>query len=133
MALFAMAHSLSPKCTPLKGEYDSCFNSWFEGYLEPAVAANASHDERAAFSKKKADEFHAKCGMIWEQYRQCVQVRRISCVPAFCDQNRYRMPLKKRAWTTFSPKPVKSIPSLHLPRRRRHGHSYECMYSRALV
>jgi TRIAP1/MDM35 family protein len=80
LALFAMAHSLSPKCTPLKREYDSCFNSWFEGYLEPAVAANASHDERAAFSKKKADEFHAKCGMIWEQYRQCVQVRRISCV-----------------------------------------------------
>ncbi|KAF8703670.1 hypothetical protein AX14_014158 [Amanita brunnescens Koide BX004] len=64
-----MAHSLSPKCTPLKREYDSCFNSWFEGYLEPAVTAN----ERAAFSKKKADEFNAKCGKVWDQYRQCVQ------------------------------------------------------------
>lgn len=80
MALFAMAHSLSPKCTPLKREYDSCFNSWFEGYLEPAVTAN----ERAAFSKKKADEFNAKCGKVWDQYRQCVQVR--LSLPPCCDK-----------------------------------------------
>jgi len=29
--------SLSPKCTPLKQRYDSCFNAWFEGYLQPAL------------------------------------------------------------------------------------------------
>jgi len=29
--------SLSPKCTPLKQQYDSCFNAWFEGYLQPAL------------------------------------------------------------------------------------------------
>ena len=41
-----MAHSLNEKCTPLKKEYDNCFNAWFEGYLEPAVAASSS-DSRA--------------------------------------------------------------------------------------
>jgi TRIAP1/MDM35 family protein len=65
-----MADSLKPKCTPLKREYDACFNSWFEGYLEPTV----SPDQRTAFSKKKAEEFQEKCGKVWEQYRQCVQV-----------------------------------------------------------
>ncbi|OCF37498.1 hypothetical protein I316_00622 [Kwoniella heveanensis BCC8398] len=34
--------SLSPECTPLKHRYDSCFNAWFEGYLQPALAASAS-------------------------------------------------------------------------------------------
>ncbi|ORX37198.1 hypothetical protein BD324DRAFT_625140 [Kockovaella imperatae] len=29
--------SLSARCTPLKREYDSCFNAWFEGYLQPAL------------------------------------------------------------------------------------------------
>ncbi|EAU92502.1 hypothetical protein CC1G_00721 [Coprinopsis cinerea okayama7 len=66
-----MAESLSPECTPLKLKYDSCFNSWFEGYLEPAVAATPK--ERAAYSKKKAEEFQKKCGSVWEQYRECVQ------------------------------------------------------------
>ena len=68
-----MADSLSPECTPLKITYDSCFNSWFEGYLEPAVAASPA--ERAAYSKRKAEEFQKKCGGIWEQYKGCVQVR----------------------------------------------------------
>ncbi|KAI9634738.1 uncharacterized protein MKK02DRAFT_37617 [Dioszegia hungarica] len=34
--------SLSPECTPLKHRYDSCFNSWFEGYLQPALDADPS-------------------------------------------------------------------------------------------
>ncbi|KAF8972038.1 mitochondrial distribution/morphology family 35/apoptosis, partial [Flammula alnicola] len=68
-----MSQSLSPECTPLKQEYDSCFNSWFEGYLEPAVAASSSSEARAAYSKKKAEEFNQKCGKIWEQYKTCVQ------------------------------------------------------------
>lgn len=70
-----MSQSLAPECTPLKQEYDSCFNLWFEGYLEPAVAAGASSETRAAYSKQKADEFNAKCGKVWEQYKSCVQVR----------------------------------------------------------
>ena len=69
----AMADSLSAECTPLKEKYDTCFNAWFEGYLEPAVAASSS--ERAAYSKQKADEFQAKCGKVWEQYKECIQVR----------------------------------------------------------
>jgi TRIAP1/MDM35 family protein len=71
----SMSQSLSQECTPLKQEYDTCFNSWFEGYLEPAVTAGASAETRAAYSKKKADEFNAKCGKVWEQYKSCVQVR----------------------------------------------------------
>ena len=73
-----MADSLSPECTPLKSKYDTCFNAWFEGYLEPAVGVSSS--ERSAYSKQKADEFEAKCGKVWEQYRACVQV----CVPSVC-------------------------------------------------
>lgn len=34
--------SLSPECTPLKHRYDSCFNAWFEGYLQPALDASSS-------------------------------------------------------------------------------------------
>ena len=45
-----MASSLSDECTPMKREYDSCFNAWFEGYLEPAVIASS------AYSKAKAEE-----------------------------------------------------------------------------
>jgi hypothetical protein len=74
-----MADSLSPECTPLKSKYDTCFNAWFEGYLEPAVAVSSS--ERSAYSKQKADEFEAKCGMVWGQYRACVQVRVPSLSP----------------------------------------------------
>jgi TRIAP1/MDM35 family protein len=69
-----MAHSLSEACTPLKRQYDSCFNTWFEGYLEPAVAISATPQKRAQYSKQKADEFQEKCGKIWESYRYCVQV-----------------------------------------------------------
>lgn len=66
-----MCKFLSAECTPLKEKYDTCFNAWFEGYLEPAVAASSS--ERGAYSKKKADEFQAKCGKVWEQYKECIQ------------------------------------------------------------
>jgi len=72
-----MSQSLASKCTPLKQTYDACFNSWFEGYLEPAIAAatNQDQDQRVVHSKKKADEFQEKCGKIWEEYKACVQVR----------------------------------------------------------
>ena len=68
-----MAHSLNEKCTPLKKEYDNCFNAWFEGYLEPAVAT--TDQARSEFSKRKAQEFQDKCGPVWNSYRECVQVR----------------------------------------------------------
>ncbi|KAF9554245.1 hypothetical protein CPC08DRAFT_644593 [Agrocybe pediades] len=68
-----MSQSLSEECTPLKKEYDSCFNSWFEGYLEPAVeAGRAGQRTREANAQKKAEEFEAKCGKIWRQYKSCV-------------------------------------------------------------
>jgi TRIAP1/MDM35 family protein len=69
-----MAESLAPQCTPLKTAYDACFNSWFEGYLEPAVAASQTAD-REAYSKKKAEEYQQKCGKVWDEYKTCIQVR----------------------------------------------------------
>ncbi|KAJ7287047.1 mitochondrial distribution/morphology family 35/apoptosis [Mycena rebaudengoi] len=68
-----MADSLSPACTPLKHEYDSCFNVWFEGYLEPAISPSATDAQRAAHYQQKADEFQAKCGKVYEEYRNCIQ------------------------------------------------------------
>jgi len=68
-----MASSLSKECTPLKIEYDSCFNAWFEGYLEPAVAAASTPSQREAYSQKKAAEFDENCGEVWQRYRECVQ------------------------------------------------------------
>ncbi|KAK7040093.1 hypothetical protein VNI00_009898 [Paramarasmius palmivorus] len=67
-----MADSLSPECTPLKKEYDSCFNAWFEGYLEPAVSLPKTQS-REEYSKRKAEEFQQKCGKVWEAYKGCVQ------------------------------------------------------------
>ena len=72
-----MAQSLSPECTPLKHAYDSCFNTWFEVYLEPAIAhsRNLSEGQRNEYAKKKAEEFERTCGNVWRQYKGCVQVR----------------------------------------------------------
>ncbi|KIM64145.1 hypothetical protein SCLCIDRAFT_1213559 [Scleroderma citrinum Foug A] len=72
-----MAESLSPECTPLKHAYDSCFNSWFEGYLEPAVSHSKTllESQRNEYTKQKADEFERNCGAAWRQYKGCVQVR----------------------------------------------------------
>ena len=90
-----MASSLSTQCTPLKHAYDQCFNSWFEGYLQPAIEesqpSNASssstsrktgngikesskEETRRAYSKRKAEEFEEKCGKVWESYRACISV-----------------------------------------------------------
>ncbi|KZV60922.1 hypothetical protein PENSPDRAFT_593497 [Peniophora sp. CONT] len=69
-----MADSLAPECTPLKLEYDACFNSWFEGYLEPAVAASSSDQRtRTAYSTSKAEEYQQRCGKLWLSYRGCIQ------------------------------------------------------------
>ena len=79
-----MSQSLAPECTPLKHSYDACFNAWFEGYLEPAIAAGssggsgkngstASPKAREEYSAKKAEEFEKNCGEVWRQYRTCVQ------------------------------------------------------------
>jgi hypothetical protein len=46
--------SLSPQCTSLKQRYDSCFNAWFEGYLQPAL--ETSQRQIAVASDVAADE-----------------------------------------------------------------------------
>ena len=93
-----MADSLSPECTPLKKEYDSCFNAWFEGYLEPAVSISKqpSHQQQRAreeYSRKKADEFEQKCGKLWDAYKGCIQV--CSCFSSY--KNDYWPVLKQKA------------------------------------
>ncbi len=71
-----MASRMSEECTPLKREYDACFNAWLEGYLEP-VARPENDKARAARQAAKAAEYDAKCGAIWTAYRSCVRVRRV--------------------------------------------------------
>ncbi|KAM5541858.1 hypothetical protein V8D89_004587 [Ganoderma adspersum] len=68
-----MSQSLSEECTPLKRKYDACFNAWFEGYLEPAVSASVTPEQRKKFSQEKAAEFERSCGKTWQEYRACVQ------------------------------------------------------------
>ena len=74
LCFLIMAHSLSEECTPLKRKYDACFNAWFEGYLEPAVSASVTPEQRTKFSQEKAAEFERSCGAMWREYRDCVQV-----------------------------------------------------------
>jgi TRIAP1/MDM35 family protein len=72
-----MAHSLSSECTPLKQAYDSCFNAWFAGYLEPTLTPHQQHEKDKnpeGYQKQKAEEYQQKCGKVWESYRECVQV-----------------------------------------------------------
>ncbi|KAF8306784.1 hypothetical protein DL93DRAFT_2159797 [Clavulina sp. PMI_390] len=70
-----MASSLSPECTPLKHEYDNCFNSWFEGYLEPVVGSKGQPPtdvERERHAKAKAEEYESNCGKLWTSYKECL-------------------------------------------------------------
>jgi TRIAP1/MDM35 family protein len=70
-----MAESLSSECTPLKHAYDTCFNAWFEGYLEPTTSQKPQADQSQR-AKEMAAEYEEKCGKLWTGYRECVQVRR---------------------------------------------------------
>jgi len=64
-----MSQSLAPECTPLKHAYDTCFNNWFAGYLQP------SSDKAKAGENTEAQvkDYEEKCGKIWEEYRACLQ------------------------------------------------------------
>ncbi|KAG6812388.1 hypothetical protein H0H92_003069 [Tricholoma furcatifolium] len=87
-----MASSLIPECTPLKLKYDACFNAWFEGYLEPAVAIGSPLPEREAYSRRKAAEFNEKCGKLWESYRTCIDEKGLETL---LEQARTENPLKE--------------------------------------
>jgi len=50
----------------LKQTYDSCFNSWFGGYLEPEIAASSTQEQR---SKQRANGFQEFFGKISLQVR----------------------------------------------------------------
>ena len=78
---FAM-DSLHPPCTALKKAYDSCFNHWFDEYLQLAAPIPPSagkgnpkvEEERQAKIKAKAIEYEQKCGATWKAYRDCLEV-----------------------------------------------------------
>ncbi|KZV85323.1 hypothetical protein EXIGLDRAFT_623208 [Exidia glandulosa HHB12029] len=72
-----MSSSLTDACTPLKTKYDSCFNAWFEGYLEPVVKAT-SDESRKALQKAKAEEYERNCGAMWTDYRDCCIQRAVA-------------------------------------------------------
>lgn len=81
-----MAHSLSSECTPLKQAYDSCFNAWFAGYLEPTLTPHQQREKDEnpqGYQKQKAEEYQQKCGKVWESYRECVQVNCLAICTSF--------------------------------------------------
>jgi TRIAP1/MDM35 family protein len=71
-----MSQSLSKECTPLKAEYDSCFNAWLESYLTPGPRPESIHEQDwvAQRTKAKAKEYDDKCGEVWKAYSACVKV-----------------------------------------------------------
>jgi len=71
-----MSQSLSKECTPLKVEYDSCFNAWLESYLTPGPRPESipEQDWVAQRTKAKAKEYDDKCGEVWKAYSACVKV-----------------------------------------------------------
>ena len=87
-----MAHSLSSECTPLKHAYDSCFNAWFAGYLEPTLSPHQQREKDKnpqEYQKQKAEEYQQKCGKVWESYKECVQVG--LCPSAFALDTKCRL------------------------------------------
>ncbi|KAF9788620.1 hypothetical protein BJ322DRAFT_1019132 [Thelephora terrestris] len=103
-----MAHSLSPECTPLKHAYDSCFNAWFAGYLEPTLTVHEQREKDKNprdYQKRKAEEFQQNCGKVWESYRECVQKAiKNKGLTEVLDQAREENPLRE-------PPPPLDIPS----------------------
>lgn len=65
---FAM-NSLEESCTPLKAEYDSCFNSWFRDVFLKGNTTEKSHDE--------------VCGSLFKEYQACLTVRTESICSVF--------------------------------------------------
>lgn len=123
-----MAHSLSPECTPLKHAYDACFNTWFEGYLEPAIAhsKNVPHGERNEYAKKKAEEFEQKCGAVWAQYKECVHVSAtFSSYVWFCfaDMNRLQKAVRDRGIGDLLEQARQENPLREPPSRSEGSHS----------
>ncbi len=60
--LFLIAmNSLVESCTPLKAQYDGCFNIWFKNYFLKGRGAERSHDQA--------------CGELFEQYQKCLTVK----------------------------------------------------------
>ncbi|KAJ7771062.1 mitochondrial distribution/morphology family 35/apoptosis [Mycena maculata] len=96
-----MADSLSPECTPLKQQYDSCFNLWFEGYLEPAILPSAPDPQR---TQRKAEEFQEKCGKVYAEYQKCIQsaVKRKG-IESLLQQAREEHPLREPLPPTTPP------------------------------
>lgn len=86
--------SIAPECTPLKLEYDSCFNSWFKEYLDvnammqqagATTSPNGWHAHGSLFSASNNQvhklaslkaRYDNECGKLFEEYQACVKVSR---------------------------------------------------------
>ena len=49
--------SIDSACTPLKAQYDECFNRWFK---DSFLQGNNNHEEI--------------CGAVFKRYQECVKV-----------------------------------------------------------
>ena len=56
-------NSIDSECTPLKKQYDDCFNAWFKEYFLSGRRAEVTHEEA--------------CGSLFTKYQACLQVFQI--------------------------------------------------------
>ena len=53
-------NSIDESCSPLKLNYDNCFNSWFRNVFLKGKASEVSHDQA--------------CGNLFRDYQECLKV-----------------------------------------------------------
>jgi TRIAP1/MDM35 family protein len=75
-----MSQSLAPECTQLKHAYDTCFNNWFAGYLQPSSKDEDESGEPQVDTQQQVKEYQEKCGQVWLEYKDCLQVRPHRCL-----------------------------------------------------
>jgi len=56
-------NSIDSDCTPLKKQYDDCFNAWFKEYFLIGRGTEVTHE--------------GACGTLFTKYQACLQVFQI--------------------------------------------------------
>lgn len=71
--------SLSPECTPLKHEYDTCFNQWYAQLLLSTDSSSSSSLSSLSNYKKPSSSTTSTtpfvpCEALFKKYQECVWV-----------------------------------------------------------
>jgi len=70
-----MANSVNPACNAFKRQYDSCFNTWFEQYLNTSLPSSGNNNSKPdpEVLRSKGKELESKCGDLFKTYRRCIE------------------------------------------------------------